>query len=153
MLLPSSHVSCPAMTPSPHTVAQLAPLHLHPHCAVHAFVHPGPLVSHCSLPATRPSPHFVLHIETEDPQLELAVADSHVHPVSRRHDAEQPSPFAVLPSSHCSFPSTICPSPHNGWHLVPLQLYPHSKRHSAEQPSPDLELPSSQPFGFNSAPV
>jgi hypothetical protein len=45
----------------------------------------------------------------------------------------QPSPLAVLPSSHASLPS-CCPLPHT----------PPGRRQSGSQPSPEVELPSSQ---------
>jgi hypothetical protein len=38
----------------------------------------------------------------------------HDQPVSTLHELSHPSPLAVLPSSHVSFPETITSSPHTG---------------------------------------
>src|SRR6185369_2127396 len=61
-------------------------------------------------------------------------------PGSIRHVDEQPSPFVVLPSSHCS--SINRPSPHFEVHASPLQ--DGSAWQVAEQPSKGCWLPSSQ---------
>ena len=58
---------------------------------------------------------------------------------------EQPSPLALLPSSHCS-PLRILPSPHLAMQALPTtrHWYPVSTvLQSAEQPSPLAVLPSS----------
>src|SRR5262245_20590419 len=81
---------------------------------------------------------------------------------SLMHAAEQPSPEAVLPSSHCSTPARTKPSPHLAsahpmTHASVLLLLPSS--HASlpcttpspqvgslqlfEQPSPSFALPSS----------
>src|SRR5688572_23911302 len=53
------------------------------------------------------------------------------------HVAEQPSPFVLLPSSHCS-PASSLPSPHFGSGGGGVSVM-----HVAEQPSPFVLLPSS----------
>src|SRR5204863_7464148 len=74
---------------------------------------------------------------------------------SVRHRGLQPSPVSLLPSSHCSLPSTIL-LPQvvrvQGWPgVAQLQALPvmssagaGSSAQAAEQPSPPVGLPSSQ---------
>lgn len=77
------------------------------HVVGHARPFPqGMPASQSSFPGTRrPSPQIV-------PQL-YGPVPWHTHPDSMVHVAEQPSPKAVLPSSHASVPVRI-PSPHRG---------------------------------------
>ena len=73
-------------------------------------------------------------------------APTHDHPGSIPQVAEQPSPFAVLPSSHC-LPSSTLPSPQMGMHAFPGTGHsqPGSMLwQSAEHPSPLTVFPSSQ---------
>src|SRR5258705_8507835 len=89
----------------------------------------------------------------------------HVGPISNIQLAEPPSSFARLPSSHCSTPARVNPSPQlantqelrQASLLLPLpsshcslpsvtplpHVWPISNRQLAEQPSPLMRLPSS----------
>src|SRR5262249_26525604 len=71
----------------------------------------------------------------------VAVCGVQYHPDSTWHVDEQPSPFVVFPSSHCSGGSRM-PSPHFERHVPELQS--GSSVHCAEHPSPSIRLPSSQ---------
>ncbi len=103
--------------------------------------------SHVSLPATLVSPQLVLQT-----WLEVAVPPEQVYPHSNLHEAEQPSPAAVFPSSQkfavlASFP-TVLPSPHLSVHTDSEQVslvhpHPDSTRQLALHPSPLMVLPSS----------
>src|ERR1700733_3513547 len=64
----------------------------------------------------------------------------HVQPGSIVHVDEQPSPFVVLPSSHCSL-GNLRPSPHTAVHVPPAHF--GSIVHVGEQPSYGIKLPSS----------
>lgn len=71
------------------------------------------------------------------------------YPVSIAHALEQPSPEALLASSHASVP-ILFPSPHIGEHVsavadvAPAQVYPVSVAHTELHPSPFTLFPSSQ---------
>jgi hypothetical protein len=105
-LFPSSQASEPLTTPSPQTDEQVVPLHRYPHSSIHVVEHPAlPGASHSSLPARMLSPHVVVHTDGEYSHSVSAaptVLPRHVHPSSRVQEAEQPSPFCLLPSSHAS---------------------------------------------------
>lgn len=86
--------------------------------------------------------------ELDEPELMAHVLGSPAHVVSgsMTQVAEQPSPAAVLPSSHISGAS-IFPLPQvvDVWQMAgePSQVKPASAAQMAEQPSPFCRLPSS----------
>src|SRR5579862_7196772 len=68
----------------------------------------------------------------------------HVNPGSILQSDEQPSPFTVLPSSHClPSPVRIKPLPHTLVQAPPAAAHLGSRRQNGEQPSPVTSLPSS----------
>ena len=115
---PSSHASLPTRSPSPQTSAQVEaasnepPLHANPTSTAQLASQPSPAaVLLSSQPSAlaphrmrRPSPQMGAHVSTPptpEPPLP-SVLETHAKPTSRVHSAEQPSPPAVLLSSHAS---------------------------------------------------
>ena len=68
-----------------------------------------------------------------------------MYPGSTSQVAEQPSPFTILKSSHCSF-EVIMPSPQVAVHTlgVPVHVKPCSTLQADEHPSLSVVLMSSQ---------
>ena len=114
-MLASSHVSIPTRRESPHTGAQLSlvvgepPVHVKPVSIWHVDEQPSPasvlLSSHCSRLLHRiflPSPQMGAHESRPPTPLPSVLDEVHAKPSSIWHSAEQPSPAAVLLSSHAS---------------------------------------------------
>jgi hypothetical protein len=102
-VLPSSHASSDALTPSPqldvHSLGSAVP-QSKPHSTVHVAEHPSldseSPSSHSSLDDTSPLPHGALHDDC--PHSELV----QLQPCSTEQELSHPSSLTVLPSSHSS---------------------------------------------------
>src|SRR5258707_8526193 len=120
-VLPSSHswpfcLSMGSSNPSPQAVAQAPPAAGQTGSSRQNGEQPSPvfefLSSHCSLPSRLPSPHIV-PVQVVGPMQPLAcTVVAHFQPsapvaglLSSAQVGVQPSPAALLPSSHCSLPA------------------------------------------------
>ena len=115
MVLPSSHASLPTRRPSPQTdtheslLVILPPSHMYPASIVQFPLQPSPaavlLSSHSSdaIQSIRlASPHLGEHVSSPPTPLPSLLDEMHSNPSSTRQSASQPSPPAVLLSSHTS---------------------------------------------------
>src|SRR6266571_7205536 len=177
-VLPSSHCSPGSSAPLPHTARQSSgqisgssPCSHRPlpqNCSTWQVAEqPSPLVvlpsSHCSPGSSVPLPHTAAQSCGQDRGSSLASQTRLPHRTPSAQPAEQPSPFAVLPSSHCS-PASSTPSPHTaGQSWGQLRAFsPDAHRplpqndstwQVAEQPSPFLVLASSHCSPGSSTPL
>src|SRR5690606_12611988 len=116
---PSSQTSVSGQrTPSPQVDPVPGPVQLALQTP-HAVVKPS---SQASGPTRSPSPQIAV---------QRVGVPVQVQPGSRTQVLEQPSPLAMLPSSHCSRPGMMIPSPHTGVQTEgsPEQAQPFSRWH------------------------